>query len=76
MSVAARRFIAWAMVAVGVTIVAVAGPCTLYFGGGALFALLRGEPGAFIIVPALVVGGLPTALGSFLAISGWRRVSR
>ena len=42
MSDGTRRFIAGAVVAVGAILVLLAGPCTAFFGGGALVELFRG----------------------------------
>ena len=74
MSDDARNFWAWVVLTMGGLIVLLCGPCTLFFGGGALFSLLKGEDASmagFILVVALVIGGIPTAGGVVLLLNGW-----
>lgn len=73
------RFVAGGLVALGALIVGFAGPCTLFFGGGALFELVTGgDPGlsGFILMVALIFGGLPTAAGALLLVKSWRTFRR
>lgn len=79
MSDGTRRFIAGGLVAVGAILVLLAGPCTLFFGGGALVELFRGGDASlagFILAVSLIFGGLPTAAGVVLIINGWRSLRR
>ena len=69
------RFVAGALVAVGAIMIAIAGPCTVFFGGGALVELVRGGDASlagFILATALIFGGLPLAGGVVLLVNGWR----
>ncbi|WP_068876324.1 MULTISPECIES: hypothetical protein [unclassified Phenylobacterium] len=69
------RFVAGALVAIGGLMVLLCGSCTLVFGGGGLVALIRGEDAGlstFILITALMVGGLPTAAGVVLLVNGWK----
>lgn len=76
MSDPVRGFFNWAMVAIGALVVALAGPCTLFFAGGALAEVIAGGGNAdlglatFIIVTALIVGGIPLAGGVALLVIG------
>lgn len=79
MSDGTKRFIAGALVAMGVVMVLVAGPCTAFFGGGALVEMIRGGDaslGGFILAVSLIFGGLPTVAGVVLIINGWRSLRR
>jgi hypothetical protein len=73
MSDKVTRFVAGALIAVGGAMVLLCGSCTLIFGGGGLFGLLGGEDAGlsgFILVTALVVGGIPTVAGVILLLNG------
>jgi len=75
MSDKTSRFVAGALVAVGAIMIAIAGPCTVFFGGGALVELVRGGDASlagFILVTALIFGGLPLAGGVVLLVNGWK----
>ena len=80
MSDSASRFFNWAIVAVGFLIAAFAGPCTLFFGGGALVELARGDAegqlAGAILLTALVFGGIPLAGGIAMVLSGLRSLRR
>lgn len=79
MSDRTSRFVAGGLVAMGALLIAFAGPCTLFFGGGALVELVRGgDPGlsGFILVVALIFGGLPTAAGVLVLVNGLRALRR
>jgi len=69
------RFVSGAILAVGAIMVAVAGPCTLVYGGGALIELARGTDAGlavFILATTLIFGGLPLAAGVVLVVNGWK----
>ncbi|MFI4936087.1 MAG: hypothetical protein ACHP7N_15850 [Caulobacterales bacterium] len=88
---AVSRFWGGLLIAVGGLIAGLCGSCTVYFlsvamsGGPAnwpsksstpsLEAMLSTSPIATAI-GALVIGGLPTALGVLLFVSGWRDIRR
>lgn len=76
MSRSVSRFFNWAMIAIGGLIVALAGPCTAMFAGGALFSLASSpgerELAGLILAVALVVGGIPLAGGVTLLVVGLR----
>jgi hypothetical protein len=79
MSDGTTRFIAGALIAVGAILVLLAGPCTLFFGGGALVELFSGGDASlagFILAVSLIFGGLPTAAGIVLIVNGWRSLRR
>lgn len=69
MTSATRTFWAWVLILAGGLITALCGTCTAVYVGGSFFDLLRGgDVGlvAFIVVSALVVGGLPILVGALL----------
>ena len=73
------RLFNWVIVTIGGLVVAFAGPCTLFFGGGALVELVRGGDAAlagFILVTALIVGGIPLAGGVVMVVVGLRSLRR
>ena len=80
MSDSASRFFNWAIVAIGFLIAAFAGPCTLFFAGGALVELAGGNAdlglAGFILATALVVGGIPLAGGIAMVVVGLRSLRR
>lgn len=80
MSGAVRRFASWMLVAVGGLIAAIAGPCTLFYAGGALVELVGGaaDPSLawVILFSALLVGGLPLAAGLTMVWLGLRLLRR
>lgn len=74
-----RSFWAWLVLTMGGLIVLLCGPCTLFFGGGALFELLRGgDPSlaGFILAVALILGGIPTVGGVVLVINGFQSLQK
>jgi hypothetical protein len=74
MTTPVRRFSTFAMIAVGVLIVAVAGPCTLLFVGQGLIGLAQGGDaaayGGMFLSFALIGGGIPLAGGIVLLVVG------
>ena len=74
-----RSFWAWLVLTAGGLIVLLCGPCTLFFGGGALVELLKGGDASmatFILAVALILGGIPTAGGVVLVINGFQSLRK
>lgn len=67
-----RSFFTWVMVVVGVLIVALAGPCTLYLAGMSLIEMGKGGEGGsyapIMLITALIVGGIPFVGGVVLLV--------
>lgn len=80
MSDSVSRFFNWAIVVVGGLIVALAGPCTLFFAGGALVEVATGGSdvalAGSILLAALVFGGVPLAGGIVMVVAGLRSLRR
>ena len=78
MSDPVRGFFNWAMLVLGALIVALAGPCTVFYAGGAVAEIFIGGGNVdlglvgFIIVTALIVGGIPLAGGVALLVIGFK----
>jgi len=87
---AGQRFFADALMAVGALITVLCGGCTVFFLGTAIWAILpsvvhhgplspaerhNASSGPVFGIGATIVGGLPTAIGVALFISG-RRMKR
>lgn len=70
-----RRLLGSAMVAVGILMASLCGLCTLLVGGSGLIASVHyggwGEAAPMLAL-ALLVGGVPTAIGALLVRSGLR----
>ena len=69
-----RSFWSWVVLTMGALVILLCGPCTLFFAGGALIGLAKGEDAGlagFILAVALIVGGIPTAGGVVLALNGF-----
>ncbi len=73
-----RQFQGRLLVTVGVLIVCVAGPCSLYFGLAALLLLFdpSAEIGGYMLFMVFVAGGVPLLVGFLLIRAGWKKLRR
>ena len=66
------------LITMGVLIVCVAGPCSLYFGLAALLLLFdpSAEIGGYMLFMVFVAGGVPLLVGFLLIRAGWKKLRR